>query len=68
MIRIQTKRDNGDYVFTILSPDARESFMTRDITVAADKLRRIYGLEDPERILESATKWGFIEVVDYLKR
>jgi hypothetical protein len=67
VIRIRAERDDGDCVFTILSPDARESFMTRDIAAAADKLRRIYGVEDPELILENAAKWGSIEVVDYRK-
>lgn len=67
MIRIRAERQNGEVVFTVLSSDTRESFATRDIEAAAFKLRHIYGLEDPMRILENAAKWGMIEVVDYPK-
>ena len=68
MIRIRAERENDEIVFTVLSPDTRESFATRDIDAAADKLRHIYGVVDALRILENAAKWGMIEVVDYPKR
>jgi len=68
VIRIRAEREDGEVIFTVLSPDTRESFQTRDFDSAADKLRRIYGIEDPVRVLQNAAKWGMIEVVDYSKR
>ena len=68
MIRIRAVRDKHGFVYTVLSTDARESFETRDIDVAAEKLRREYGIDDPHRLLKNAAKWGSIEVVDYPDR